>query len=102
MKIEILYLDGCPNVTATVERLNHILQANSISAPITVTRVDDRITAQSVGFLGSPTVRINGIDVEPLSRSKTDFGLMCRRYDGSGVPSEAIIRRAIAEMSDGD
>ena len=49
-------------------------------------------------FLGSPTVRINGVDIEPSARSRTDFGMMCRRYeDGSGVPPKDLIRAAVLE-----
>ena len=49
-----------------------------------------------VAFLGSPTVRIDGLDIEPSARQRTDFGMMCRRYKGSGgVPSEDLIHSAI-------
>jgi hypothetical protein len=97
MKIELLYFDGCPNVTATVERLNRILAESGLNHPVTLTRVGDLQTAQSVGFLGSPTIRINGVDIVPSARTRTDFGIMCRTYDGTGVPSEALIRNAISE-----
>jgi hypothetical protein len=100
MKVEILYFDGCPNVTPTVERLNRILAETGLNHPVTLTRVGDLQTAQSVGFLGSPTIRINGVDIEPSARMRTDSGIMCRTYDGSGVPSEALIRNAFTEAQD--
>ncbi|MEO7144953.1 MAG: hypothetical protein ABI165_15760, partial [Bryobacteraceae bacterium] len=54
--------------------------------------------AVHIGFLGSPTVRIDGVDIERSARQRTSFGMMCRTYDGSGgVPSEELIRRAITE-----
>ncbi len=101
MRIEILYFDGCPNVTTTVERLKSVLAESGLDHPITSVRVGDRAAAQSTGFLGSPTIRINGVDIEPSARSRKDFGLMCRRYAGDGTPSEALIRRAIAEANKG-
>jgi hypothetical protein len=102
MKIEVFYFDGCPNVTPTVERLKRILGESGFNAPIRLTEVGDRETAQAVGFLGSPTVRINSLDIEPSARSRTDYGLMCRTYDGrGGVPSEAMIRLAVVEASIG-
>ena len=98
MKIEFLYVDGCPNVTPTVERLKTVLAKGGVSDPLTLTRVNDHEAAQSLRFLGSPTVRINSVDVEPSARSRTDYGLMCRTYRGSGgVPSEALIRNALAD-----
>jgi hypothetical protein len=65
--------------------------------PIIEKRVTDANGARDLRFLGSPTVRINDIDIEPSARSRTDYGLMCRTYGGGGVPSEALICDAIAE-----
>jgi hypothetical protein len=55
--------------------------------------------AVTTDFLGSPTVRINGLDIEPSARQRTAFGMMCRTYEGSGsVPSEDLIRSAITAI----
>ena len=99
MKIELLYVDGCPNVTPTVERLKRVLAESGVSDPLTLTRVDDHESAQALGFLGSPTVRINGIDIEPSAQSRSDCGLMCRTYPGrGGVPSEEMIRSVLVAL----
>ena len=97
MRIELLYFEGCPNVMATLERLNSILETSGLNCSVMQTHVVDDEMAQSVRFLGSPTVRINGVDIEPSARSRIDFGIMCRTYDGSGVPPEDVIRLAIEE-----
>ena len=59
----------------------------------------DEATAQSVRFLGSPTVQIDGIDVEATARSSKDFGMMCRTYGDSGkrvgIPPIDLIRAAL-------
>jgi hypothetical protein len=47
MKVEILYFDGCPNVTPTVERLNRILAESGLNHPVTLTRVGDLQIARS-------------------------------------------------------
>jgi hypothetical protein len=49
-----------------------------------------------VGFLGSPTIRVNGLDIDPASRSVTGAGFACRCYAG-GLPSEDMIRAALLE-----
>jgi protein-disulfide isomerase len=63
--------------------------------------VKDAAAAQQVGFLGSPTVRVNGQDVEPEARAARAFGMMCRIYvDGgqrAGVPPPEWIRAAVRE-----
>lgn len=52
-------------------------------------------------FLGSPTVRVNGRDVEPGAEERTDYVLACRVYRGeagfSGQPDERWVREALAE-----
>ena len=61
--------------------------------------VKDAVTAETVGFLGSPSIRIDGEDVEHTARTAGGFGLMCRTYiDGDrrvGVPPWELIRAAV-------
>jgi hypothetical protein len=98
MKIEVLYIDGCPHVPATVDAVKRCLAQLGLIYPITEMSVADQDMAVNVGFLGSPTVRINGLDIEPSAHQRTAFGMMCRTYEGSGgVPSEDMIRSALAE-----
>jgi hypothetical protein len=55
--------------------------------------------AKALRFLGSPTIRINGVDVEPEVECLSEFSFSCRTYTEqgklSGVPSQGLIRRAI-------
>jgi 3'-phosphoadenosine 5'-phosphosulfate sulfotransferase (PAPS reductase)/FAD synthetase len=98
MKIEVLHIDGGPHFPATVDAVKRCLGQLGVTCPITEMSVADQNTAVPMGFLGSPTVRINGLDIEPSARQRTAFGMMCRTYDGSGgVPSEDLIRSAMAE-----
>lgn len=99
MKIELFYLEGCPNLQPTMDRLRQVLQEYGFVAPIIEVRVGAEEFAK-LRFLGSPTIRVNGVDIEPSARRRTDFGIMCRTYEGSGgVPSEDLIRSAIAETA---
>ncbi len=102
MKIEVLILDGCPNVRVTVDRLKAVLKEHGLGLTISEINVGDEKAAIELRFLGSPTIRINGMDIEPPARQRTSFGIMCRTYDGSGgVPSEDLIRSAITEARTG-
>jgi hypothetical protein len=98
MQIEVLYFDDCPNHQPTVERIKSVLHEEGCEAKVQEVLVPDVETAQRVHFLGSPTVRVNGIDIEPAAQNRGDFGLMCRRYTG-GVPSQELIRAAIRAAS---
>lgn len=105
MKIEVLYFDGCPNHKPAVERARQLLGEEGVSAEVLEVNVSDASTAQKVGFLGSPSIRINGLDVEPEARATREYGLMCRTYAVNGrregLPSHDILRSAIREANAG-
>jgi hypothetical protein len=96
MKIEVLYVPNCPNHAVALERLREILPEESFQKQVSEVLVNDAVMAQLLKFPGSPTIRINGQDVEPQNEQTVPFGLMCRLYsDGSGAPSEERLRAVI-------
>ena len=105
MKVEILYSSGCPNHAPAVDRVREVLQQQGEPANMIEVEVQDAATAHRVGFLGSPTIRVDGQDVEPLARVGRAFGLTCRTYidEGrrSGVPPSEWIRAAVREAKGG-
>ena len=95
MKIEILYVPGCPNYQPTFERLQSVLASESVKAGIHGIAVTTEVEAKALSFSGSPTVRVNGEDVEPHRTSV--LSLACRLYaNRCGVPSEELLRTAIS------
>lgn len=101
MKIEILYFSGCPHHAPAVERVREVLAQEGAAAEMVEIAVNDIAAAQRIGFLGSPTIRVDGQDVEPAARTERAFGLSCRTYtdDGrrTGAPPRAWIRAAVRE-----
>ena len=101
MKVEILYFSGCPNHPPAVDRVREVLTQEGAPAQMIEVEVNDAATAQRMGFLGSPTIRVNGLDVEPSARTADAFGLTCRTYveDGrrTGIPPSEWIRTAVRE-----
>jgi hypothetical protein len=99
MKIELLYFDGCPNYEALLPALRVLLVNEGVEEEIALRRVETVEDAESERFLGSPTVRIDGEDVDPGARGRKDFGLKCRLYRSeegvSGTPPESWIRAAL-------
>jgi hypothetical protein len=96
MRIEVLYVPGCPNYRPTLERVERILASESLPKHVQSVPVRTEAKAISLGFPGSPTVRVNGRDVEPNAIIVP--GLACRLYaNGLGVPSEEMVRAAISE-----
>lgn len=106
MKVEVLYFKGCPNHHPVVERVQQVLRSEQINVPVDEIEITNAVMAQRVGFLGSPSIRIEGLDIEPEARGLQTFGFGCRTYSDaewrrSGVPSTTTIRRALNETGYG-
>jgi hypothetical protein len=78
-------------------RVRAVLRQEGVSAEVLEIEVKDESTAKALAFPGSPTIRINGLDIESAVRGSVDIGCTCRRYRG-GLPSEEMIRAAVWEV----
>ena len=106
MTIEVLYLDGCPSHQQLVQRLPRLLKREGIAAQIVLRKVTDADDAERERFLGSPTVRIGGRDIEPGSAERRDYGLKCRMYRTAtglvGLPPDRLILDALLQPGASD
>jgi len=95
MKIQVLYLPGCPNYLPAVERVQKLLVSESLLTDIERVPINSDAEAAALQFPDSPTIRINGTDVEPNRTNVT--GLACRLYaNSSAVPSEEMLRLVLS------
>jgi hypothetical protein len=92
LTVEILYFDGCPHHQGLPARLRALIAELQLDARVVLKRVESAHAAEHERFLGSPTVRINGHDIDPDAAARTDYGLKCRLY-----PSD---RRLVGDISD--
>jgi len=103
MRVEVLYFEGCPNHAPTVERVRAELLSHGLPKEIEEVEIHNQAEAEALGFLGSPSVRINGLDIEREARNLKSFGMSCRTYlEGtvrSGSPSSDLIGRALNEQT---
>lgn len=101
MTLEVLYFDGCPSHEQLMPVLRELADARGLA--VTQRRIENAAQAEQARFLGSPSVRVNGVDVEPGADERTDFGLKCRLYrspDGqSGLPPQSWITRALNQSA---
>jgi hypothetical protein len=99
MTIELLYFHGCPSHAAFLPRLRELLAQAGVDAPIEQRQVQTDADAQRERFLGSPTLRIDGVDVDPDAGERTDYGLRCRLYPVAGglrgVPPDEWVLAAL-------
>lgn len=96
MRIEVLYFEGCPHHLPAVDRLRTILALEGLPGEIIEIEVSDQSAAKALEFPGSPTIRVNGVDIDAGSGDVCEAGFACRYYPG-GLPSEAMIRAAVRE-----
>lgn len=103
MKVELLYFDGCPSYEALLPRLRELIDREGAEAEVELRRVESIDAAEDERFLGSPSVRIGGHDVDPGAHARSDFGLKCRLYRSeegtSGLPPERWITAALQRGS---
>jgi arsenate reductase len=93
-RIEVMVFDGCPHADAAIRLAQDV--ARRLGPGISVERVDVDTPerAAATGFLGSPSLRVNGADVE--GREGAGGSLCCRSYeDGAGVPPEWLLEAAV-------
>ena len=99
MDITLLYFDDCPNWRVADERLAAIAAER---ADLTVTHhlVDTLEEAERVGFHGSPSILVDGVDV--FAEPDAAVGLSCRVYrtpNGlAGAPTMEQLRAALADV----
>jgi hypothetical protein len=99
-KIELLWWEGCPYWNQTLEDLQAaVAQAGLDPRRIVVREIDDHAHAEGERFVGSPTILVDGRDVQPPDEAELP-GLTCRIYrlrDGriSPTPDPADLREAL-------
>jgi hypothetical protein len=100
VRVEVLFVPGCPNYEPALERLKNVLASEGLGVVVQGVPVNTSQDAAALMFPGSPTIRIDGVDVE--SDETTVPGLTCRLYaNRTGVPSEETLRLAVLRAKDG-
>lgn len=97
--VEVLSFAGCPNRGAAVELVERIARELELPASLELVEVEDLEAAERFRFLGSPSIRVAGGDVEPGADKRRDYALTCRVYRTEegfrGLPAERWLREAL-------
>ncbi len=97
MKIELFYFDGCPSYKQALTNVKEALRAEGLE--VEIVPVISAADTQSKRFLGSPTIRIDGVDLEGSDADTREYAFGCRVYlDGKksvGWPSVEQVRNAL-------
>ena len=107
--VEYLWWAECPSHEAGYRLLGQALAAEDLDLPISSIEVMSEAEAEHLAFIGSPTFRVNGRDLDPMpppTGMAHPYGLACRAYrreDGRIAPLptlgwlRAALLRAVAE-----
>jgi hypothetical protein len=100
VRIDFLFWRGCPSHPEARELLDEVLAARGIEAEVVEREVLSAEEARELAFPGSPTIRVDGRDVD-LDGASARPSLTCRIYhlpDGrvSPVPSRQQLEEAVS------
>ena len=97
--VEVLTFDGCPHAGTALELARRVVAESGISAIVHRVDISDPETAAAERFIGSPSIRVNGRDIEPGACERDEYVLSCRVYRTAqglrGEPDERWLRDAL-------
>ena len=98
--VSLLYFEGCPSWKAALKNLHQVLGDLNLQVEVDLIRIDTPEQAQQEKFLGSPSIRVNGVDLWPEERETCS--LSCRVYQTPegflGVPTVDMLAGRINEV----
>lgn len=107
MKIQFLYFDGCPSYKQGLENLKQALRELALPEDFEMINMDSDKKAEEYSFIGSPTIRINGEDIDPrVKDAKVTSHKGCRIYQTEegikGAPTVEMIKKIIQETKENE
>jgi hypothetical protein len=97
--IEVLYTRDCPNYPGALALVERVRAELGINAELRTSLIGDQTAAERARFPGSPTIRVDGHDVEPGSEPPSEITVACRLYRlehrFAGHPAERWVRDAL-------
>jgi hypothetical protein len=95
VSLEFQYFEDCPNHIKMQNNISEAIKGLEDKIELTKVLVEDEETAKKVFFRGSPTLLINGEDIEGVP-TLAEPSLSCRFYV-NGIPNEDKIRQVVIQ-----
>jgi hypothetical protein len=99
VRVELLFWDADPDYMTARQRLVEVLIEDAFETPIQMIAVSTPEDAEFLALPGSPTIRIDGADIDPDGAGA--IGLYLRTYpsddadEPARTPSKTLIRHAV-------
>jgi hypothetical protein len=97
--VEVLTFPGCPNRDAAIALVQRVCAQLGSHVEVRVVDIPDQPAAEHARFRGSPTIRVDGHDIEPGAERHQEYVHACRLYQVGhslrGLPEEDWLRQAL-------
>ena len=98
LHVELLYFEGCPSYRTAWTELLEVIAEHDLDVTVRPIKVNSLEKAETLHFAGSPSLTVNGVDLERYEGAGV---LACRVYEengGKGWPRKELLeRRLMAE-----
>lgn len=75
MDVKVLGVQGCEATVKTIDLVKSVAEAMGVHIDLVRVVIETPEQAPKERFIGSPTVRVNGRDIEPAARATQFFGV---------------------------
>jgi hypothetical protein len=97
--VEVFYVRDCPHYAGALALVERVLGELGIDAELRISLIGDQAAAERARLPGSPTIRVDGRDVEPGSEPPAQVSVACRLYRHehrlAGQPAKRWVRDAL-------
>jgi hypothetical protein len=101
--VEVMTFEGCPHAADALTLARRVATLTGSATEVRLVNVAEHETSTH-RFLGSPSIRVDGRDVEPHADARRDYAYACRLYaTPTGLrplPPEAWVRHALLRRNE--
>ncbi|WP_237558694.1 DF family (seleno)protein [Candidatus Methanodesulfokora washburnensis] len=106
MRIQLFYTSECPTKDLALDELRRALEELGLKADVEEIFIADEIEARSYKIIGTPTIRVNGVDIDPEFRDTGEYTASCTRvYRWAGsiyqYPPKEMIKEGLRRILKG-
>ncbi len=100
VKVEFLYFKSCPGHKQALINLKAVLEEKKIKTDLVLINVTSEAQAAKVGFQGSPSIRVNGKDLDGRNEGHS-YGCRIYQIDGkiTPTPTKEFIQAKLKELT---